>query len=151
MKAQLQDLRAQFLMGFVDGLNGTVAIILAMVLTLNSASKAIVVAILAKAFSSGISMGGAQYQEDEAIGQRKQRGSRVASMALGYLFSALLPVIGYFISRSVGNWLLFPTTIICLAVIVSFNAKRDGWLKSSVTTLLIFVIAVGVGLAASRL
>jgi VIT1/CCC1 family predicted Fe2+/Mn2+ transporter len=147
---KLDKLKAQFLMGFVDGLNGTVAIILAMVLTLHSAANAITVAILAKAVSSGVSMGGAQYQEDEQMGVKYQRFPRVASMALGYLFSALVPVIGYFVSRSVGNWLLVPTTVLCLLVIVSFNARRDGWLKSSLTTLIIFTVAVGAGLIVSR-
>jgi VIT1/CCC1 family predicted Fe2+/Mn2+ transporter len=148
---KLNKLKAQFLMGFVDGLNGTVAIILAMVLTLHSAANAITVAILAKAVSSGVSMGGAQYQEDEQMGVKNQRIPRVISMALGYLFSALVPVVGYFVSRSIGNWLLVPTTALCLLIIVLFNAKRDGWLKSSLTTLIIFTIAVGAGLIVSRI
>jgi VIT1/CCC1 family predicted Fe2+/Mn2+ transporter len=146
----MKNLKAQFLMGFVDGLNGTVAIILAMVLTLHSPAKAITVAILAKAISSGVSMGGAQYQEDEQMGVKYQRIPRVISMALGYLFSALVPVVGYFVSRSVGNWLLIPSTALCLLIIVLFNAKRDGWLRSSLTTLIIFTVAVGAGLIVSR-
>jgi hypothetical protein len=83
-------LREQALFGLIDGLNGAVGLAIGL-LRLHSAADVILVALLARAGSSAVSMAGAQYQADESGDTHLVRMSRVAAMGLGYLTSAIAP------------------------------------------------------------
>ena len=73
-------LREQALFGLIDGLNGAVGLTIGL-LRLRSAADVILVALLARAGSSAVSMAGAQYQADESGGTRFVRMSRVAAIS----------------------------------------------------------------------
>ena len=70
-------------------------------------------------------------------------------MGGGYLTSALVPGLGFSVSKAAG-WVIFvPATVTVLAAVTWFRSAADGWLRAAVTTVVIFVLAVAAGLAAS--
>jgi hypothetical protein len=123
------------LFGLIDGLNGAVGLIIGL-LHVHAAAALIFTAILARAGASCVSMAGAQFESSDTSA-RKVRYTRVAAMGTGYLCSALLPGLGF-----------IPVTLVILAAITWTRSRRVGWLKAAVTTLVIFVLAVGAGLLA---
>ena len=142
------NLREQALFGLIDGLNGAVGLTIGL-LRLRSAADVILVALLARAGSSAVSMAGAQYQADESGGTHFVRMSRVAAMGLGYLASAIAPGLGFAFSVRAGVVVAIPVTAAVLAVIIWVRSRSVGWVKAAVTTVAIFLLAVGAGLLAS--
>ena len=123
-------LREQALFGLIDGLNGAVGLTIGL-LRLRSAADVILVALLARAGSSAVSMAGAQYQADESGGTRFVRMSRVAAMGLGYVASAIAPGLGFAFSVRAGVVVAIPVTAAVLAVIIWVRSKSVGWGESS--------------------
>lgn len=148
MRIPWLDLREKALFGLIDGLNGAVGLVIGL-LHSHAASVIIFVALMARAGSSSVSMAGAQYQADNTAHSRMTRWGRVAAMGLGYLTSALVPGIGFAISTRVGLVIFAPATLLILGTIIWYRSGEAGWLKATTTSLLIFVLAVAVGLAAS--
>jgi hypothetical protein len=138
-----RDFREKALFGLVDGLNGAVGLTIGL-LRAHAAAALIFVALLARAGSSSVSMAGAQYESDDSAPSGAVRWGRVAAMGLGYLTSALLPGLGFAFSRQLGIAVFVPVTIVTWT-----RAGREGWLRAAATTLIIFVLAVAAGLAAS--
>jgi VIT1/CCC1 family predicted Fe2+/Mn2+ transporter len=143
-----RDFREKALFGLVDGLNGAVGLTIGL-LRAHAAAALIFVALLARAGSSSVSMAGAQYESDDSAPSGAVRWGRVAAMGLGYLTSALLPGLGFAFSRQLGIAVFVPVTIVVLTVVTWTRAGREGWLRAAATTLIIFVLAVAAGLAAS--
>lgn len=77
------------------------------------------------------------------------RWLRIAAMGGGYLASALLPGLGFAVSLRAGWALFVPATVAVLASVTWFRSGTVGWRKATVTTLVIFGLAVGAGLLAS--
>jgi hypothetical protein len=140
--------RQQALFGLIDGLNGAVGLTIGL-LRLRSAAEVILVALLARAGSSAVSMAGAQYQADESDDTRYVRMSRVAAMGLGYIASAVAPGLGFAFSVRAGVVVAIPATVAVLALVIWVRSKSVGWVKAAVTTVVIFLLAVGAGLLAS--
>jgi uncharacterized membrane protein len=134
------------LFGLIDGLNGAVGLIIGL-LHVHAAAALIFTAILARAGASCVSMAGAQFESSDDSA-RKVRYTRVAAMGLGYLTSALLPGLGFAFNVHLGVLVFIPVSVVILAVITWTRAKRAGWLKAAITTLVIFVLAVAAGLLA---
>lgn len=143
-----RDFRQQALFGLIDGLNGAVGLTIGL-LRLRSAADVILVALLARAGSSAVSMAGAQYQADESGGTRLVRATRVAAMGLGYIASAVAPGLGFAFSVRAGVVVAIPATVAVLAAIIWVRSKSVGWAKAAITTVTIFLLAVGAGLLAS--
>jgi hypothetical protein len=141
------DFQATALFGLIDGLNGAVGLIIGL-LHSHAAAAIIFVALLARAGSSSVSMAGAQFESDDSSA-RMAKASKVAAMGAGYLASALLPGIGFAFSVRAGAIVFIPVTIIILTAITWARSHRVGWLKAAITTIVIFVLAVGAGLLAS--
>lgn len=134
------------LFGLIDGLNGAVGLIIGL-LHVHAAAALIFTAILARAGASCVSMAGAQFESSDTSA-RKVRYTRVAAMGTGYLCSALLPGLGFAFNIHLGITVFIPVTLVILAAITWTRSRRVGWLKAAVTTLVIFVLAVGAGLLA---
>lgn len=148
MGSRWSGLREKALFGLIDGLNGAVGLIIGL-LHSHAASVIIFVALMARAGSSSVSMAGAQYQADNTAHSAWAKWGRVAAMGLGYLTSALLPGIGFAVNTHVGLLIFVPATLLILGTIVWYRSSEAGWLRAAATTLIIFVLAVVVGLAAS--
>jgi hypothetical protein len=136
------------LFGFVDGVNGLTGLIFGLLLA-HTTSAIIFTAILARAWSSAISMAGAEYESDTEPASRKVKIGKVAAMGLGYLASAMLPGLGFASSIRAGLAVFIPAVIVVLAVITWFRSGRSGWVKAGLTTVTIFTLAVAAGLLAS--
>lgn len=134
------------LFGLIDGLNGAVGLTIGL-LHVHAAAALIFTALLARAGASCVSMAGAQFESSDTSA-RKVRYTRVAAMGLGYLTSALLPGLGFAFNIHLGIVVFIPVTAAILTVITWTRSRRVGWVKAAVTTLVIFVLAVGAGLAA---
>jgi hypothetical protein len=143
-----RDLEEKALFGLIDGLNGAVGLTIGLARS-HAAATLIFVALLARAGSSSVSMAGAQYEADDTAPNQSIRWGRVAAMGVGYLASALLPGVGFAFSLHTG-WVVFvPAAIAILVAITWTRSARCGWAKAIVTTAVIFILAVAVGLAAS--
>ena len=134
------------LFGLIDGLNGAVGLTIGL-LHVHAAAALIFTALLARAGASCVSMAGAQFESSDTSA-RKFRYTRFAAMGLGYLTSALLPGLGFAFNIHLGIVVFIPVTAAILTVITWTRSRRVGWVKAAVTTLVIFVLAVGAGLAA---
>jgi len=143
-----RDLSSSALFGLIDGLNGMVGLVIGL-LRVHAVAAVIFVALLARAGSSSVSMAGAQYESADPGESRRQRWSRVAAMGLGYLASALTPGLGFAVSTRAGLIVFIPVTAAILAGITWFRSSTAGWLRAALTTAVIFILAVGAGLAAS--
>ena len=143
-----RDVRDQFLFGGVDGLNGAIGLIVGLTRS-HAASVIIFTALLARAGSSAVSMGGAQLESDEVSPNRRVKWARVTAMASGYLCTALLPGAGFAVSSRAGLVFCVPVTAAILAGITWFRSGRSGWVRAGVTTVTIFILAVAAGLLAS--
>lgn len=75
--------------------------------------------------------------------------NRVGAMGLGYVASAVAPGLGFAFSVRAGVVVAIPATVAVLAVIIWVRSKSVGWVKAAVTTVAIFLLAVGAGLLAS--
>ena len=139
------ELRQQYLFGLMDGLNGAVGLVIGL-LNSSAAASVILVALLSRAFSSSISMAGAQYQSDEVPAGRARR---TMAMGVGYLSSAALPGVGFTVSIHAGVAVFIPSAVVILGVIIWVRHEHGGWVKATVTTLTIFVLAVAAGFLAS--
>ncbi len=142
------DLREKALFGLIDGLNGAVGLIIGL-LHAHAAPALIFIALMARAGSSSVSMAGAQYQADTTATSRLTKWGCVIAMGLGYLTSALIPGLGFAFSTRVGLAIFIPATVLILGTITWYRSGEAGWVKAAATTLVIFVVAVVVGLAAS--
>ena len=143
-----KDLSKPGLLGLVDGLNGMVGLVIGLSRA-GEAAAVIFVALMSRAGSSAVSMAGAQYQAGDPGVPGRVRWGRITSMGCGYLTSALVPGLGFSVSARLG-WLVFiPATAAILAAITWFRSAADGWVRAAVTTVVIFVLAVAAGLAAS--
>lgn len=136
------------LFGFVDGINGLTGLIIGLLFS-HAASAIIFTAILARAWSSSVSMAGAQFESDTEQASRKVKAGKVTAMGLGYLASAMLPGLGFGLGIRAGIAVFIPAVVIVLAVITWFRAGRSGWVKAGATTVTIFILAVAAGLLAS--
>jgi hypothetical protein len=134
--------------GIIDGLNGAIGLIVSL-LWAKAATGLIVAALLARAGSSSISMGGAEYETDADEETRRVRLERVLAMMAGYLISALVPGAGFLISRHVGTIWVFPTTAACLGAIIWARSRLHPLKSAVLLTLGIFGAAVGAGILAS--
>jgi len=132
----------------MDGLNGAVGLVVSF-LWAKAATKLIVTALLARAGSSSISMGGAEYETDEDEEPVRTRVLRVLSMMAGYLVSAVIPGAGYLVSRHAGTVWLVPSTAACLSVVVWARSRQHPLWKALLITTVIFSAAVGAGILAS--
>jgi hypothetical protein len=77
------------------------------------------------------------------------RWGKIAAMGGGYLASALLPGLGFAFGYRAGWEVFVPSTVAVLAAVTWFRSGTVGWVKAAVTTIVIFVLAVGAGLLAS--
>ena len=137
------------LFGMIDGLNGTVGILVGL-LASGASAKSIAVALAGKTIASAISMGGAEYEADPTANPKLMR-AKVIAMGIGYSLASLLPGIGFFFTRQFGIILFIPITIFFLFLMSQFRAQNLGWRRSIVRTLVIFFLAVGGGILASVL
>jgi VIT1/CCC1 family predicted Fe2+/Mn2+ transporter len=137
------------LFGMIDGLNGTVGVLIGL-LAGNASAKSIAIALASKTIASAISMGAAEYDSD-VVGSPKMMRAKVITMGIGYSLASLLPGIGFFFSRQLGIVLFVPITIFFLFIMSQFRAQNLGWRRSIIRTLVIFFLAVGGGILASVL
>ncbi len=144
---EFRQLREKALFGLIDGLNGAVGLTIGL-LHAHAAATLVFVALLARAGSSAVSMAGAQFQSGSETNNRLRMGL-VTAMGLGYLTSALLPGLGFAFGLRPGVLVFVPASIAILIVITWARAHHDGWPKASMTTLVVFVLAVATGLLAS--
>src|ERR1035441_4511259 len=143
-----RDLKDRALFGLVDGLNGAVGLVIGLERS-HAAAALIFVALLARAGSSSVSMAGAQYEADDTAPDQTVRWGRVGAMGIGYLVAALAPGIGFLGGNRPGFIVFVPATVVILSVITWTRSRQAGWLKATLTTLVIFVLAVAAGLLAS--
>lgn len=136
--------------GAVDGLNGSVGLIVGM-LAAHAATPAIVAAVLASAAASTVSMAGAQYEADDDVEATTVRWARVGAMGVGYLTASILPAIGFFLSRSAGKLLLPLVAAVMLGLIATGHTHRHSWPAAIAGSVIIFALAVTVGVAAGLL
>lgn len=136
------------LFGFVDGVNGLTGLVVGLLLS-HAASALIFTAILARAWSSAISMAGAEYESDAEPVSRKVKTGKVTAMGLGYLASAMIPGLGFGVGIRAGLALFIPAVVVVLVVITWFRSGRSGWVRAGATTVTIFILAVAAGLLAS--
>lgn len=136
------------LFGLTDGLNGMVGLVTGL-MRVHTAASVIFVALLARAGASGVSMAGAQYQSEGPEVRRRVRWGRVAAMGFGYSLSALVPGFGFAISTQAGLIFFVPATTMVLFGVTWFRSGKAGWRKATMTTLIIFTLAVVAGFLAS--
>jgi hypothetical protein len=137
---------ASALFGLIDGLNGAVGLIVGL-LHAHAAASLIFVAILSRAGASSVSMAGAEYESAES-GKGWLRTQKVAAMGAGYLTSALLPGLGFAFGIRPGLIVFVPASIAILGVVAWYRHTEVGWRKAIITTVVIFALAVIVGLLA---
>jgi hypothetical protein len=142
------EFRDRFLFGLVDGINGAVGLVIGL-LRSHAAAQIILVGLLARAGSSGVSMAGAQYESDDTGDPRRLVFGRVAAMGAGYLCSALLPGLGFALGIRVGLIIFIPATLLILATITWFRSRHERLRVATATTLVIFGLAVLTGFLAS--
>lgn len=140
-------IKDQYLFGLVDGLNGLAGLVIGL-LHVHAAAAIIFTAILARAGASCVSMAGAQYESDNSSPTLRARMAKVGAMGVGYLTSALLPGLGFAFNIHLGIVVFIPVTAVVLAAITWTRSRRVGWVKAAITTIVIFVLAVGAGLLA---
>jgi hypothetical protein len=146
--ARWRDYSQAGLFGLIDGLNGMVGLVIGL-MRVHAVATVIFVALLARAGSSSVSMAGAQYESDDTAPSKRVRWGRIAAMGSGYLTSALVPGLGFSVSKHTGLIVFIPATVLVLVVITWFRAGKVGWLVATATTLTIFALAVGAGFLAS--
>jgi hypothetical protein len=139
-------LKSSYIFGLIDGLNGAVGLIVSLSWH-KAGSVLIITALLARAGSSAVSMGGAQYMADEHKDSYKHL--RVVAMIGGYLTSALGTGVGFLFSQSLGHIVTIIVSVVCLAVIVYARSRTQVLWKALLVTLGIFGTAVGVGIGAA--
>jgi hypothetical protein len=144
-----KDLSETGLFGLIDGLNGMVGLVIGLGRS-GEAAAVIFTAVMSRAGSSAVSMAGAQYQAGDRRVGPPVRWARIAAMAVGYLISAVIPALGFAFNLHAGWAVFVPATAAILFAITWFRSGRDGWVRAVVTTLLIFTLAVGAALLASK-
>ena len=142
------EFRDRFLFGLVDGINGAVGLVIGL-LRSHAAAQIILVALLSRAGSSGVSMAGAQYESDDTGDPQRLVFGRVAAMGAGYLCSALLPGLGFALGIQVGLIVFIPGTLLILVTITWFRSRHERVQVATATTLVIFGLAVLTGFLAS--
>lgn len=142
------EFRDRFLFGLVDGINGAVGLVIGL-LRSHATAEIILVALLSRAWSSGVSMAGAQYESDVSGDSRRLVFGRVGAMGAGYLSSAMLPGLGFALGIHLGLVVFIPGTLLILATIIWFRSRHERLVVASATTLVIFGLAVLTGFLAS--
>ena len=134
--------------GLVDGINGAVGLVIGLVDS-HAGAEIILVALLSRAWSSGVSMAGAQYESDASGDPRRLVFGRVGAMGAGYLTSATLPGLGFAFGIHAGLIVFIPATLLVLATIIWFRSRHERLVVATATTLVIFGLAVLTGFLAS--
>lgn len=145
---RLGEFKDRFLFGLVDGINGAVGLVIGLMRS-HAASQIILVALLSRAWSSGVSMAGAQYESDATGDPRRLVFGRVGAMGAGYLTSAMLPGLGFALGINAGLIIFIPATLLILVTIIWFRSRQERLLVATATTMVIFGLAVLTGFLAS--